>query len=517
MKTKSKLSAGVAALALSLASQASLAQEVELSNQDRSLMLKGELLKFENDIYTIQTAYGVFNLPATEVTCSGDNCPSAVVDFTNDIIATDAVSRSVAEALLTGIASKNQLEARINEGPNGLTYEFYDLSGESRGKVSITEQPLDAATDTLLAGSTGVVISARGLSQNRIAAINESGGPDFSSSENERIVALDAFVPVVNPRNSVGVLSIDDFADIASGRIENWSELGGPDAKIRLILPQEGTEEYAYLRDFLIQPYRLRMRGDIEWQPDVDAILDAVRADENAITFASISNSGDTKILPMQRVCGMLAFPSDFAVKSEEYPFTRRVRLYTNDRGYSAGLNQLLDYATSVESQSVLQLSGVQGQSITRVPISEQGDRLVGALNFSPDQGEVQRLQEFVDEVAVASRLSATFRFVSGSSRLDTKATQDLDTVANYLAEQGRGVREIVIMGFTDDVGRNDVNIGLALSRANTVRDALLAASRGRIDPDKVSVKSYGPLAPVDCNDTVEGRSSNRRVEIWLR
>jgi phosphate transport system substrate-binding protein len=49
------------------------------------------------------------------------------------------------------------------------------------------------------------------------------------------------------------------------------------------------------------------------------------------------------------------------------------------------------------------------------------------------------------------------------------------------------------------------------------VRDTLVAAGRGGIDPSLVVHKGYSELAPVACNDNQEGRNLNRRVEVWVR
>ena len=48
-----------------------------------------------------------------------------------------------------------------------------------------------------------------------------------------RPVALDAFVFLLNGKNPVGNLTIEQIRDIYAGQILNWREVGGPDAPIR--------------------------------------------------------------------------------------------------------------------------------------------------------------------------------------------------------------------------------------------------------------------------------------------
>jgi phosphate transport system substrate-binding protein len=77
--------------------------------------------------------------------------------------------------------------------------------------------------------------------------------------------------------------------------------------------------------------------------------------------------------------------------------------------------------------------------------------------------------------------------------------------------------REITLIGFSDSVGRFDLNERLSFLRASSLRDALVGTSQGESLAERITVASYGPLAPVACNDTLNGREGNRRVEIWLR
>ena len=126
-------------------------------------------------------------------------------------------------------------------------------------------------------------------------------------------------------------------------------------------------------------------------------------------------------------------------------------------------------------------------------------------------------VQNFAREVAVADRLSTTFRFTSASSDLDSKSLLDLQRVATFLTSAEIGARQVMAIGFSDDVGRFDLNERLALLRATSVRDALVAATGGTALAEQISISAYGPLAPVGCNDTQKGRKSNRRVKVWLK
>ncbi len=72
-------------------------------------------------------------------------------------------------------------------------------------------------------------------------------------------------------------------------------------------------------------------------------------------------------------------------------------------------------------------------------------------------------------------------------------------------------------VGFTDAEGKFGPNAAISARRANQVRTAVLAAAGGKIPATALIAKGYGPLAPIACNDTLERRQLNRRVEVWIK
>ena len=55
------------------------------------------------------------------------------------------------------------------------------------------------------------------------------------------VVALDGIAMIVNPENPVSDLTVEQIADIYTGKITNWSEVGGNDAEIVLIGREAGS------------------------------------------------------------------------------------------------------------------------------------------------------------------------------------------------------------------------------------------------------------------------------------
>ncbi len=108
--------------------------------------------------------------------------------------------------------------------------------------------------------------------------------------------------------------------------------------------------------------------------------------------------------------------------------------------------------------------------------------------------------------------LSSDVLFDSGSSHLKPGAEDKLREVASVLGRYPRTRLEIV--GHTDNRGSAASNDTLSQRRANAVRDELV---RDGVDPQRIITRGLGATRPVATNDTPEGRSQNRRVEILSR
>ena len=72
----------------------------------------------------------------------------------------------------------------------------------------------------------------------------------------------------------------------------------------------------------------------------------------------------------------------------------------------------------------------------------------------------------------------------------------------------------IVVAGHTDSTGDDKSNQLLSFKRAESVRDWM--RDTGDVPESCFAVQGYGESRPVATNDTPEGRTLNRRVEISL-
>jgi outer membrane protein OmpA-like peptidoglycan-associated protein len=101
--------------------------------------------------------------------------------------------------------------------------------------------------------------------------------------------------------------------------------------------------------------------------------------------------------------------------------------------------------------------------------------------------------------------------FATGRSDISANLSPILNRFANTL--QQNQVTRITIVGHTDSTGNDAINQPLSLDRANSARDYLVARGVARL---RIMTDGRGANEPIASNTSEAGRSSNRRVEIFV-
>ena len=169
----------------------------------------------------------------------------------------------------------------------------------------------------------------------------------------ETILAYDGIAVIVNPENPVSDLTLAQIADIYTGKITNWSEVGGADAEIVLIGREAGSgtrsgfEEIVEVKDACQYRQELSSTGDV---------ITTVAQNPGAIGYASLASVKDTvKALQVEGVT-----PSEATVKDGSYAIQRPFVLVTKEGvTLSEAAQAFFDYVTSSEANAVITAAGV--------------------------------------------------------------------------------------------------------------------------------------------------------------
>ena len=173
-----------------------------------------------------------------------------------------------------------------------------------------------------------------------------------SSGLTETVLAYDGIAVVVSPENPVSDLTIEQIADIYTGKITNWSEVGGNDAEIVLIGREAGSGTRDGFESITGTEEACQYRQELTSTGDVIA---TVSQNPNAIGYASLSAVKESvKALSVGGVA-----PSEDTVTDGSYLIQRPFVLVTKDGvTLSPAAQAFLDYALSADAAPIIAQAG---------------------------------------------------------------------------------------------------------------------------------------------------------------
>ena len=208
-------------------------------------------------------------------------------------------------------------EAFMNEN-KGITFT-YNPTGSGSGIKAVQEGRCDI-----------------GLSSRALKAEEKEAGLK------ETVLAYDGIAIIVNPENPVSDLTLEQIAEIYTGRITNWKDLGGNDAEIVLI----GREAGSGTPDACQYRQELTSTGDV---------ITTVAQNPDAIGYASLASIKDT--VKALSVGGIV--PTEDSVKDGSYAIQRPFVLVTVEgRALSECAQKFFEYITSSEAASLISAAG---------------------------------------------------------------------------------------------------------------------------------------------------------------
>jgi outer membrane protein OmpA-like peptidoglycan-associated protein len=171
-----------------------------------------------------------------------------------------------------------------------------------------------------------------------------------------------------------------------------------------------------------------------------------------------------------------------------------------------------------IQTLATTQLANVEGQlgqterqlDQTQDQLQHQRARLTEVETKLKDaRATIAKIATVRDDArGMVITLQGELLFKTGQWDLKPAALAKLDEIAQAL----KGDEQTIdVVGYTDNVGVRANNMDLSQKRASSVRDYL--AEKG-VPQDLIRAEGRGPDDPAADNGSVEGRATNRRVEI---
>lgn len=221
--------------------------------------------------------------------------------------------------------------------------------------IAVTGGGTGTGIAALINGTVDIANASRQMKADEIAAAQANGVEPV-----EFAVAIDALAIVVHPDNPVSQLTIDQLADIYTGRITNWREVGGNDAPIILLSRESNSGTHVYFLEEVVR------QGDGEnkdifapqtlLMPSSVGITSEVRRNPNAIGydgFGYVDAAHEKLIAIAPARDAAYVLPSVASGADGSYPIARALYMYTAGEPTGA-IRDYLDWIMGDEGQAIV-------------------------------------------------------------------------------------------------------------------------------------------------------------------
>ena len=208
---------------------------------------------------------------------------------------------------------------------------YKKLSPEVR--ISVTGGGSGTGIAAMINGTVQIANASREMKAEEKAAALTNGIDPM-----EFTVARDAIAVVVNSNNPVNRLTLQNISDIYTGKITNWSLLGGEDRPIVLLSRESNSGTYVYFLEHVIRMGRnksaLLFSPETLLMPSSEGISSEVRQNPNAIGYDGLGYvTADMKTVAVARDDdGPYVLPAIATVNDGTYPISRSLYMYTAGR-----------------------------------------------------------------------------------------------------------------------------------------------------------------------------------------
>ncbi len=182
------------------------------------------------------------------------------------------------------------------------------------------------AFEDLAAGKCDIGMSSRQIKPDEAQQCAAAGLGNMFSPACENVLGLDGIAVLVSKSNPVNALTKQQLADIFTGKITDWSQLGGTAGAIYLYAPDENSGTFDTFKSIVLSPRTLSTRASR--YEDGARLSDAVAADSNGIGFAGKSFVRGAKLLAVSDAGAKPLLPTAFTIATGDYLLSRRLALY---------------------------------------------------------------------------------------------------------------------------------------------------------------------------------------------
>ncbi len=201
----------------------------------------------------------------------------------------------------------------------------------------------------LINGQTELANASRPMKKKEIKKI-ESKGWKLKEIKS----AIDGLSVYVNKNNLVKELSFNQLSQIFRGKITNWKQVGGKDAKIIVYSRDNSSGTYEFFKEHVLK--KKDFSQSVQTLPGTSAIVNAIAKDPNGIGYGGKAYAeGVFPLKIKEKDTDKAVAPTDENIKSRTYPLTRYLYIYTTEEKLNnSQIKKYIDWILNNEGQKIV-------------------------------------------------------------------------------------------------------------------------------------------------------------------
>jgi phosphate transport system substrate-binding protein len=200
----------------------------------------------------------------------------------------------------------------------------------------------------LIVGRCDVAAASRDASTNEVELARDRG-----VAFNDHVIGSYDVAVIVKASNPITNLTREQVRDLFTGAVQNWKDVGGPDAPVHLYSRHPISGTHLGFRELAMEnkPYALHLKTYTNYM----GLAQAVAQDENGIGYSTITLASSTGVKPVS--IGGVA-PTVESVNKGQYPYARTLRLYTDKANETSSARSFVEFVQSARGQAIMAQMG---------------------------------------------------------------------------------------------------------------------------------------------------------------
>jgi phosphate transport system substrate-binding protein len=214
---------------------------------------------------------------------------------------------------------KVRIDGSTTVGPITKAFAEYYMRSHPEVNITVSESGSGNGAKSLVNGTCDAAAMSRFMKPQEFSAAVDKGVMPVA-----HVVAIDGIAIIVHPSNPMADLTVSQVRDVYSGKITNWSQVGGPDKKIVAISRDSNSGTFECFNNLVMQ--KEKIAGSTEYVGSNGAARQRVQSTPGAVGYVGLGFlDRSVKALSIDKV-----YPDTGSVTSGRYPIARPLYLFTN-------------------------------------------------------------------------------------------------------------------------------------------------------------------------------------------